>query len=99
MKNLFARFIKEEEGQDLIEYALLAALIAVVPRVVIMPRSGRSSDVIFSELNAEWARLCPCPALRHRRTASPGPSLPAEFGRAEHGASSSRSSAARGEAL
>ena len=29
MKNLFARFIKEEEGQDLIEYALLAALIAV----------------------------------------------------------------------
>ena len=29
MKNLFARFIKEEEGQDLIEYALLASLIAV----------------------------------------------------------------------
>ncbi len=30
MKNLFKRFVKEEEGQDLIEYALLAALIAVV---------------------------------------------------------------------
>jgi pilus assembly protein Flp/PilA len=30
MKNLFARFIKEEEGQDLIEYALLTALISVL---------------------------------------------------------------------
>ena len=30
MKKLIARFIKEEEGQDLIEYALLAALISVV---------------------------------------------------------------------
>ena len=30
MKNLIQRFIREEEGQDLIEYALLAALIAVM---------------------------------------------------------------------
>lgn len=29
MKTIFARLIREEEGQDLIEYALLAALIAV----------------------------------------------------------------------
>lgn len=29
MKNLINRFAREEEGQDLIEYALLAALIAV----------------------------------------------------------------------
>ena len=29
MKNLFARFVREENGQDLIEYALLAALIAL----------------------------------------------------------------------
>ena len=29
MKNLFVRFVREEEGQDLIEYSLLAALIAV----------------------------------------------------------------------
>ena len=29
MKNLFNRFVNEEAGQDLIEYALLAALIAV----------------------------------------------------------------------
>ena len=29
MKNLIQRFIREDEGQDLIEYALLAAIIAV----------------------------------------------------------------------
>jgi pilus assembly protein Flp/PilA len=29
MKNLMARFVREEEGQDLIEYSLLCALIAV----------------------------------------------------------------------
>ena len=29
MKNLFARFVREESGQDLIEYSLLAAIIAV----------------------------------------------------------------------
>ena len=30
MKNLFARFIREESGQDLIEYAFLAVFIALV---------------------------------------------------------------------
>ena len=29
MKNLFNRFVREEVGQDLIEYALLATLIAL----------------------------------------------------------------------
>jgi pilus assembly protein Flp/PilA len=30
MKNMIQRFIREEEGQDLIEYALLAALISII---------------------------------------------------------------------
>jgi pilus assembly protein Flp/PilA len=30
MRRLIARFVRETEGQDLIEYALLAALIGVV---------------------------------------------------------------------
>jgi len=30
MKNLFVRFIREYEGQDLIEYAFLAVFIALV---------------------------------------------------------------------
>jgi pilus assembly protein Flp/PilA len=29
MKTFFARFVEETEGQDLIEYALLAATIAI----------------------------------------------------------------------
>ena len=29
MKSLFVRFVREEDGQDLIEYSLLCALIAV----------------------------------------------------------------------
>jgi len=29
MKNLFVRLVREESGQDLIEYALLAAIIAI----------------------------------------------------------------------
>jgi pilus assembly protein Flp/PilA len=30
MKNLFVRFVREEEGQDLTEYAMLVAFIAFV---------------------------------------------------------------------
>ena len=29
MKNLIQRFIREEDGQDIIEYALLAAFISI----------------------------------------------------------------------
>ena len=30
MKNLMTRFVREEEGQDIIEYALLAAFISIL---------------------------------------------------------------------
>ena len=30
MKNLFVRFVREDEGQDMTEYALLVAFIALV---------------------------------------------------------------------
>lgn len=30
MKNLFTRFVREEEGQDLTEYAMLVAFIAII---------------------------------------------------------------------
>jgi pilus assembly protein Flp/PilA len=33
MKNLFNRFVREEQGQDLIEYALLAGLISLAATV------------------------------------------------------------------
>ena len=46
MKNLFNRFVREEQGQDLIEYALLAGLISLASVVAITgsaPRSRASS--------------------------------------------------------
>jgi Flp pilus assembly pilin Flp len=30
MKALFARFVREEDGQDIIEYAMLGAFISIV---------------------------------------------------------------------
>ena len=33
MKGMFNRFVREDEGQDLIEYALLAGLISLVSMV------------------------------------------------------------------
>jgi Flp pilus assembly pilin Flp len=40
MKNFFARFIREEEGQDLIEYAFLAVFIALVVTVALGTLGG-----------------------------------------------------------
>jgi pilus assembly protein Flp/PilA len=36
MKNLLQRFIREQEGQDVIEYALLAAFISIVAITAIL---------------------------------------------------------------
>jgi pilus assembly protein Flp/PilA len=44
MKNLIARFVRETEGQDLIEYALLAALIAVAVSGAMTILAGKISD-------------------------------------------------------
>ena len=54
MKNLFARFIKEEEGQDLIEYALLAALLAVALAAGITTLKGQIGTV-FTNVGAALA--------------------------------------------
>jgi pilus assembly protein Flp/PilA len=35
MKNFIARFVREDEGQDLIEYAFLAVFIALVVTVAL----------------------------------------------------------------
>jgi len=51
MKNLFVRFVREEEGQDLVEYALLLALIALIaiPAVRIL---GTTVTGIYTSINA-----------------------------------------------
>ena len=35
MKNLFTRFVREDDGQDVVEYALLAAFISIVAATLI----------------------------------------------------------------
>jgi len=40
MKNLFNRFVREEEGQDLVEYALLLGLIAAALILAITALGG-----------------------------------------------------------
>ena len=40
MKNLFHRVVREEEGQDLIEYALLAGLISLASIAAITTLGG-----------------------------------------------------------
>jgi pilus assembly protein Flp/PilA len=43
MKNLIARFVRETEGQDLIEYALLAALIGLATTLAMTTLAGSIS--------------------------------------------------------
>jgi pilus assembly protein Flp/PilA len=47
MKEMLRRFVREEEGQDLIEYALLAALIGVVT----VAAMNALQDAIESQFN------------------------------------------------
>jgi pilus assembly protein Flp/PilA len=49
MKNLFVRFVREEEGQDLIEYSLLAAIIAV-GSIIAMGTVSDELDATFADI-------------------------------------------------
>ncbi len=44
MKTLIVRFVREEEGQDLIEYAMLATLIALVVGVAATTLGNNLAD-------------------------------------------------------
>jgi len=46
MKSLFKRLVREDEGQDLIEYALLAALIALACTLAM--------KAVGDQLNTVW---------------------------------------------
>ena len=47
MKNLFIRFFREEQGQDLIEYTLLLAFVCLAAAALFIP-TGRTVASIFS---------------------------------------------------
>ena len=50
MKNLFDRFVKDEAGQDLIEYALLAGLISIVS-VAAITAAGTKVSSLFNRVS------------------------------------------------
>jgi Flp pilus assembly pilin Flp len=50
--NLFNRFVREDEGQDLIEYALLAGLISLVC-VLAITGAGTKVKALFEEVEAQ----------------------------------------------
>ena len=51
MKNLFNRFVNEDAGQDLIEYALLAGLISLIC-VVAIKNAGTKVSTLFTNVAA-----------------------------------------------
>jgi pilus assembly protein Flp/PilA len=52
MKTLFTRLVRDEEGQDLIEYALLAAFIALAA-VAAMQLVGGGINTLFTKVNTD----------------------------------------------
>ncbi len=52
MKNVLGRFVREEEGQDLIEYSLLCALIAVAS-ILAMTQLGTAIQGVFDYVRGQ----------------------------------------------
>lgn len=52
MKTLLGRLIREDEGQDLIEYALLLGII-VVGTITLITTTGGKVRTYFTNLNAQ----------------------------------------------
>jgi pilus assembly protein Flp/PilA len=51
MKKLLVRFVREEEGQDLIEYALLAAFISLAA-VLAIQQLGTAVNNVYTKVSA-----------------------------------------------
>jgi len=51
MVNLLRKLVRDESGQDIIEYALLAAGIAVL-LVPIVPQIGQTLQSVYQRVNA-----------------------------------------------
>lgn len=50
MKTFIARFLRDDEGQDLVEYALLVAVIALIVAAAVPP-VGQAISNIFTRAN------------------------------------------------
>jgi len=56
MKSLMQRFIREDEGQDLIEYALLAGFISLVA-VAAITNVGKGVNGVYNNINGQVASI------------------------------------------
>jgi pilus assembly protein Flp/PilA len=56
MKALLKRFVREEAGQDLIEYALLAGFISLVA-VVAITQVGQGVNRVYGNINTQVASI------------------------------------------
>jgi len=56
MKALFNRFVREEAGQDLIEYALLAGFISLVA-VVAITNVGTGINAVYNNINTQVGKI------------------------------------------
>jgi pilus assembly protein Flp/PilA len=52
MKNLFTRFVREDQGQDLIEYALLAGFISLVA-VAAITSVGTGVNSVYNNIDSQ----------------------------------------------
>ncbi len=56
MTQLMYRFVTDDEGQDLIEYALLAGFISLVA-VVAITNVGTGVNLVYGNVNAQVALI------------------------------------------
>ena len=54
MKNMFMNFVRDEQGQDLIEYTLLMAFIALASAAIFIG-AGKNVSTIWSGTNSQLA--------------------------------------------
>jgi pilus assembly protein Flp/PilA len=52
MKNLVTRFVREDAGQDLIEYALLAGFISLVA-IVAITNVGTGVNTVYTNIDTK----------------------------------------------
>jgi pilus assembly protein Flp/PilA len=58
MKALFKRFVREEEGQDLIEYALLAGFISLIA-IIAITNVGQGINGVYTNINGTVSKIPP----------------------------------------
>jgi Flp pilus assembly pilin Flp len=52
MKNMMMRFVKDEQGQDLIEYTLLMAFVALASAAIFI-NAGKSIGTIWTSASTQ----------------------------------------------